>query len=259
MPRITYPFAAVPNQVCRGGHGAINIAVLATLLSHGTTTASAQTIAKEIGCSRASVFTSIKYWLENGEKYGIFLKADGRGSKSGNVTIYEISIASMGEGVQPVDGGCLTNRRGGVQPVDTKKNTIKNNPKEEYATPLASRLASDNKSEEPSPFTGKEPEPENPPVPQPPLTELNQLLKVFADNNPFFKWANKTERTAAEELLKTFGLEEALNLANVAMSVRGKPYAPVITTPWELKTKLLKLQAYIEKTQSSGVNGWHII
>lgn len=135
--KIHYPFAAVPNQVCREGHGAINIAVLATLLSHGVTTASASTIAREIGCSRTSVFKAINYWLENGKKYGIKILAEGRGENSGKVTVYEITIDRMEE--KPVhsanglkegartlrERGCSLRERGPVQPANTKKNTKK--------------------------------------------------------------------------------------------------------------------------------------
>ena len=101
--RIAYPFAALPNQVCRGGHGAINIAVLAVLLSHGRTWASAATMAREIGCSRTSVFNAIKYWIENGTEYGIRIKAEGRGTSSGETTVYEVDIERMEEPVQLVD------------------------------------------------------------------------------------------------------------------------------------------------------------
>ncbi len=92
MPKIAYPFAAVPNQACRDGHGAINIAVLAVLLSHGRTIASAKTLAEEIGCSRASVFAAIKYWIEKGSAYGIEIVSVGRGLNKGLPTVYEIII-----------------------------------------------------------------------------------------------------------------------------------------------------------------------
>ena len=97
--KISYPFAALPNQVCRGGHGAVNVAVLAAMMSHGVTTASAATLAKEVGCSRTSVFAAIKYWIRNGIECGVDVKARGRGSKSGNTTVYEIVVRRM-------EGGC---------------------------------------------------------------------------------------------------------------------------------------------------------
>jgi len=100
MSKIIYPFAAIPNQALRDGLGAINIAVLATIISHGRSTASAKTLAKEIGCDRKSVFSAINYWKENGPRYGIFLTT----SKSqGRATVIEIEITTCTEnGTPPV-------------------------------------------------------------------------------------------------------------------------------------------------------------
>lgn len=95
MGKICYPFAAVPNQVLRGGHGALNIAVLAVLLSHGRTTASVSTIAREIGCDRKSVLPAIRYWKENGPTFGIEIQLKGGGQKTGTPTIYEVVIHKM--------------------------------------------------------------------------------------------------------------------------------------------------------------------
>lgn len=113
MPKISYPFAAIPNQVCRGGHGAINVAVLAVMLSHGRTTASGSTLAREVGCSRASVFEAIAYWIKNGPEYGIAIKAHGGGKLKGTPTIYEIIIHRM-------ETGCLPAGHPGVQNADTR-------------------------------------------------------------------------------------------------------------------------------------------
>lgn len=109
---IAYPFAALPNQVCRGGHGAINVAVLAVMLSHGRTTAAASTLAREIGCSRTSVFAAINYWIEHGPAFGITIKSEAR---QGETTVYEIDIQRMEEPVQ------LANAP--VQPANTTRST----------------------------------------------------------------------------------------------------------------------------------------
>lgn len=96
MPKISYPFAAVPNQICRGGHGAINIAVLTTLLSHGKSNASAATIAEEIGCDRKSVFAAYAYWEEHGPKYGVIMHSKKR---QGFPTSYEVEVTRCEEPV----------------------------------------------------------------------------------------------------------------------------------------------------------------
>lgn len=85
--KISYPFAAVPNQVCRGGHGAVNLAVLTVLLSHGRSTASLDTLAAEVGSKRETVKKSIEYWRVNGQRYGIVLIISG-----GNRRPYTIEI-----------------------------------------------------------------------------------------------------------------------------------------------------------------------
>ena len=94
MGKVPYPFAALPNQVCRGGHGAINVALLAVLLSHGRTSASAKTLANEIGCDRKSIFKSLKYWQSEGPKTGIFIRS---GERSGCTTVIEVAIVRCEE------------------------------------------------------------------------------------------------------------------------------------------------------------------
>ncbi len=99
--RVAYPFAAVPNQVIRGGHGAINIAVLAALLSHGKTFARAETIALEVGCDRKSVFKSINYWIVNGPAINIYLHREHR---NGKTTLFEVEITKMYEPTRTENG-----------------------------------------------------------------------------------------------------------------------------------------------------------
>ena len=83
------PFTTLPNGLIRGGHGGNNMMVLLAILSHGVCWASAETISKEVGCSRRTVYEAIKYWKENGEKYGVSFEETNR---NGNTTIYEIVI-----------------------------------------------------------------------------------------------------------------------------------------------------------------------
>jgi len=92
MSRISYPFAAVPNHIVRGGHGAINLAVFTVLLSHGRCNASLKTIAKEVGCDIKSVRSSIKYWVTVAHLVGITIKHK---EKLGDTNIYEIIIHEM--------------------------------------------------------------------------------------------------------------------------------------------------------------------
>lgn len=139
--RISYPFAAVPNQIIRGGHGAINLAVLTALLSHGKTTCSVNKLAKEIGCNRKSIFPAIRYWMERGAEFGIVLKAK---TKNGAPTVYEIDVHTMQEPdpktvqvseMTSTENGTPPDPKTGHPPVPKtghKEEPYKKNPKENY-------------------------------------------------------------------------------------------------------------------------------
>lgn len=109
---ISYPFAAVPNQVARGGHGAINLAVLVVILSHGECTASAKTIAKEVGCCEKMVKKAIKYWIENGKAAGIeFIHKTRKEGKVNKTNVSRVVIHRMEDtypqvGAKMQGGGC---------------------------------------------------------------------------------------------------------------------------------------------------------
>ncbi len=111
MSKIIYPFAAIPNQVLRGGHGPVNVAVLAVLMSHGKSTASARTLADEIGCDRKSIFKAIAYWKEVGPKFGILITTTG---DVGRPTVVEIEITTCTENGTGVSDTRTENGTGGV-------------------------------------------------------------------------------------------------------------------------------------------------
>jgi len=71
------------------------------------------------------------------------------------------------------------------------------------------------------------------------------VLNAFRESvNPGINFGNKTERKAAAFLVCKFGLEKVMAMIEYAASVNGEQYAPVITSPYELQTKLGKLIAY---------------
>lgn len=81
--------------------------------------------------------------------------------------------------------------------------------------------------------------------------ETNQLFKIFYDTiNPNINYAHKGNRDAAKWLINKYGLEKVLNAAKFAISVQGKPYAPTINTPSQLKIKMADLVAYQQKEQT---------
>lgn len=79
---------------------------------------------------------------------------------------------------------------------------------------------------------------------------IKEIFKTFYDNgNKGINFGNKTEREAAKWLLKEYGLEKTINTIKFALSIAGKQYAPVITTPFQLKNNMAKLIAYYKREQ----------
>jgi len=79
---------------------------------------------------------------------------------------------------------------------------------------------------------------------------INLVFKEFYElGNRGINFGNKTERKAVSWLLKEYGFKKTINTIKYAMSVQGKKYAPSITTPYQLKTNLVKLMAYYKREQ----------
>ena len=77
-----------------------------------------------------------------------------------------------------------------------------------------------------------------------------ELINKFKVINPFIKFQNVTIRKSAIELLNKFGFKQSLLLIDMAISVHGKQYAPVINDPYQLITKLGSLKAYFDRTKN---------
>ena len=75
--------------------------------------------------------------------------------------------------------------------------------------------------------------------------EIEQVFDIFYESiNPQINFGNRTMRAAAEDLIKRYGIEKAVGFARAAVAVHGKKFAPVITTPYQLKEKLSALAAF---------------
>lgn len=83
--------------------------------------------------------------------------------------------------------------------------------------------------------------------------EINLLIEKFKDINPSYQtlFRNKTERRAAGELIKQYGLPKMLDGVDTLLTIISKPYAPKITTPYQLQRDMGKLKAYIEQDNNS--------
>ena len=82
--------------------------------------------------------------------------------------------------------------------------------------------------------------------------EIDHLINKFKLVNPSYEklFGNKTQRKAIENLLEKLGPEKLEKLIDFLPSIFGKPYAPRITTPYQLEEKLGDLIAYIKAERS---------
>lgn len=84
------------------------------------------------------------------------------------------------------------------------------------------------------------------------LDNINKVFNVFYETiNPTINYGNKTSRLAAEWMIKKWGVEKVIEVAEYACSVHGEKFAPTITTPYMLKEKLSQLKAYKDKQSNS--------
>lgn len=79
------------------------------------------------------------------------------------------------------------------------------------------------------------------------ISEVNSLIKEFETINPTINYGNKTERQSLEYLISKYGYEKTLNTVRAAIAIQGQQYAPVITTPYQLKQNMGKLLIYYSK------------
>jgi hypothetical protein len=83
---------------------------------------------------------------------------------------------------------------------------------------------------------------------------LNKIMEEFEAVNPSFArlFPNKNQRAALDRLVKKYGDAKVIGAIRYAASIAGKPYAPSITTPYELEAKLGALVNYSKKEKARG-------
>jgi len=79
--------------------------------------------------------------------------------------------------------------------------------------------------------------------------EINDLIELFKDVNPSYKrlFSNKTQREAIKRMLKQYGREKLERMIKGLKRIFGQPYAPTITTPYQLELKMGDYANYIIK------------
>jgi len=82
------------------------------------------------------------------------------------------------------------------------------------------------------------------------LSPVEQIMDIFYKINPTLNWGNKTTRKACQEMINKFGLEPTLKMAEQIISIQGQPFAPVATTPYQMKEKLANFKVYFDSKKN---------
>lgn len=89
-------------------------------------------------------------------------------------------------------------------------------------------------------------------------TSAADIKKVFEKFqmtiNPTINYGNKTQRKAAEGLIKKLGLERTLSLIEYCYEIRNDKFAPIVTTPYQLQEKLAHVGSYWNKDNNKPPN-----
>lgn len=87
------------------------------------------------------------------------------------------------------------------------------------------------------------------------LNPVEKIMDVFYQINPMLNWGNKTTRKACEEMISKFGFDNTLKMAKQVIDVQGKEYAPIATTPYQMKEKLAQFKIYFDQQKAGNGKG----
>ncbi len=87
---------------------------------------------------------------------------------------------------------------------------------------------------------------------------ITEIMNIFKTINPTINFGHKTNRQAVLEINKATN-GKVKDYALYAISVQGQPYAPVITTPYQLKEKLTQLKIFYGKSRQPKKGGITIL
>lgn len=80
---------------------------------------------------------------------------------------------------------------------------------------------------------------------------VNEIFKKFYEINPGLNFGNKTQREAANYLIKKFGSDCLIGMINWYISRMQDKYCPVATTPLAFKEKLGDIKNYADKLKNN--------
>jgi len=86
--------------------------------------------------------------------------------------------------------------------------------------------------------------------------QINELIGLFEPVNPTYEklFNMTTQRKAVKELVDKFGYEEIKQLVEILEDINGEEYAPTITTPHQLQSKMGKLKSFFERRKKDKDN-----
>lgn len=81
------------------------------------------------------------------------------------------------------------------------------------------------------------------------LHGINDLIELFKEVNPSYKrlFSNRGQRSALERMVREHGFEEIKRVIESLPAIISRPYAPQITTPYQLELKLGDLLIYMKR------------
>lgn len=81
--------------------------------------------------------------------------------------------------------------------------------------------------------------------------EIQQVLEAFQMHiNPSINYGNKTQRKAVEEMLAQLGVDRLTKLIAYCAKIASEPFAPVVTTPYQLQQKQAQIAVYWKKHEN---------
>jgi len=87
-----------------------------------------------------------------------------------------------------------------------------------------------------------------------PSSQVNEIFNIFYNSiNRNINFGNKTQRKAVDDLIRLNGFDTVKEVANLACKSYGQKFAPVITTPLQLKEKWASLGAWVKNQQSNSI------
>jgi len=82
--------------------------------------------------------------------------------------------------------------------------------------------------------------------------EIVAVIDAFKEVNPAFNswYGNKSQRAAAKWLVATYGVEEAVRKISYLPKINKLKYAPITTTPCQLRDNLAKIESFLAQHKS---------